>query len=152
MLKLPEEDKQEILSALNQILKGENMAINLYHDFIEGIEDEKPKKLLEKFQKDHQNHASTLSNQIKDLGGNPKEGTGFSGVMSNAMMEIGNILGAEPKTEDILEKIYNGEQKGLEKVEELKNENLDSQSQQLVDDIIATDHQHLKEIEKLLGE
>ncbi len=145
------ENKNEVISALNQILKGEHMAIELYNDFIEQIENNETKDLLQKFQQEHKDHATTLSTRIQNLGGLPNESSGLSGIIPNTMMEIGNLLGIKPEKKEIIKKIYNGEQKGLQKVEEIQHEKLDQESKSIVDNLIATDHNHLKEIEELLN-
>ena len=145
------ENKTEVVSALNKILKGEHMAIELYNDFIEEIDTTEIKDLLQKFQQEHREHTNILSTRIQNLDGIPSESSGLSGLMANTMMEIGNLLGIKPKNKEIIEKIYNGEQKGLKKVEEIQHEKLDQESRDIVDKIIATDHNHLKKIEELLN-
>ena len=70
-----EQDRQ--IEALNELLKGEYMARNIY-DKTKNIQgDEQVKTMLAKFQKDHDRHIQLLEKRIRELGGEPEAGLGW---------------------------------------------------------------------------
>lgn len=132
------ENKQHI-NTLNELLKGEHMAINIY-DKIKGIQqDEQVSQMFSKFEEDHIRHADQLSQRIVELGGKPKESTGLSGIMA----DINSIFNSLRGPEKILKQVYNGEDKGIHAYEDRIDE-IDPVSQGIVREIMNEDHEHLK--------
>lgn len=119
------ENNKEVVVTLNKVLKGEHMAIDTYDQYLDRIDDSQTKDLLQQFKEDHQKHASKLAQRIEDLGADPQENSGLSGLVSKTMMEIGDLLGMEPSEEEAVNKIYQGEDMGINLVEENLIEKLD---------------------------
>jgi len=139
---------QEAISIFNQILKGEHMAIDIYDSFINNLDDEGLRENLQKFQQDHKSHAMKLSKYIQDHEGAPQESRGFAGIMARTMGKTNSFFKPEPK--EILTELYNGEDKGIAKVVELTEGKLNEKSKGLIEEILAKDHDHLKELSKLI--
>jgi bacterioferritin len=133
---MPEE---QLIDTLNELLKGEHMAIHIY-DKTKGLQqDSQVANMLNKFESDHERHAEQLTQRIYELGGNPNTNTGLSGLMANLTSMINSIRG--PK--QLLEQVYDGEDKGIHAYEERLN-SLDPVSQDTVRQIMKEDHEHLK--------
>jgi len=80
------------VEALNNILSGEQMAINIYNIFLNKIDDPNLKETLSNYKKDHEEHAALLSNRIRELGEEPKEGSGTAQVMSQLMSKAQTMV------------------------------------------------------------
>ena len=131
-------EKQQI-DTLNELLKGEHMAINIYEK-VKGIQqDEQVAQMLSTFEQDHQRHAEQLAHRITELGGEPKESTGLSGIMADINSVINSLRGPE----ELLKQVYSGEDKGIHAYEDRIDE-IDSVSQEIVRKIMKEDHEHLK--------
>ncbi|HVJ49061.1 DUF2383 domain-containing protein [Desulfitobacterium sp.] len=127
------------VDTLNELLKGEHMAIHIY-DKTKGIQqDSQVTEMLNKFEQDHQRHAEQLTQRIKDLEGTPEARTGFSGVMADIASVINSLRGPE----FFLKQIYDGEDKGVHAYEDRIDE-IDTLSQNVVRQIMEEDHDHLK--------
>lgn len=132
-------DNKENIDTLQELLKGEHMAIHIY-DKTKNIQgDGQVMEMLGKFQQEHQKHAEQLSNRIKELGGQPNEGTGMAGMMAGVSSVINSIRGPE----ELLKQVYDGEDKGIHSYED-RVDDLDPVSQELVRTIMSEDHEHLK--------
>lgn len=132
-------EKQSQIDTLNELLKGEHMAIHSYDKTKEIQQDNQVAEMLAQFEHDHQRHAEQLTQRIKDLGGTPEAGTGFSGVMANMTSVINSMRGPE----HLLRQIYDGEDKGVHAYEDRLDE-MDPLSQNTVRQIMQEDHDHLK--------
>jgi bacterioferritin len=127
------------IEPLNELLRGEHMAIHIYDKTKEMQEDSQVADMLSKFEQDHKRHAEQLTQRIKDLGGYPDAKTGISGVMADVMSIINSIRGPH----QLLQQVYDGEDKGIHAYEE-RIDQLDSISQDIVRQIMKEDHEHLK--------
>jgi bacterioferritin (cytochrome b1) len=131
--------KQQYIDTLNELLKGELMAIQVYDKTKEIQGDAQVQEMLDKFKKDHKRHTDLLTQRIKELGGIPENKTGFPGIMSDVTAMVNSIRG--PK--HLLKQVYDGEDKGINAYEE-RLEKLDPVSQYVVRGIMQEDHEHLK--------
>lgn len=132
-------ETEHSIDTLNELLKGEHMAINIY-DRTKGMqEDARVADMLSQFEQDHKRHADQISQRIKDLGGSPDDKTGISGVMADVMSMINSLRGPE----QLLKQVYDGEDKGIHAYEDRIDE-IDPTSQAVVRQIMQEDHEHLK--------
>lgn len=131
-------EKQEIIDTLNELLQGEHMAIHIYDKtkYLQG--DDQVKNMLQRFQQDHERHASQLSQRIQELGGEPIASTGLSGTMSNIMGMVNAIRGPE----HLIEQVYQGEDMGFYAYEK-RLYKVDPESQELLRNIMWEDNEHL---------
>ena len=131
-------DRQQI-DTLNELLKGEHMAMNIYGK-VKGIQqDGQVAQMLSSFEQDHQRHAEQLTQRITELGGEPKGSTGLSGIMA----DINSVFNSLRGPEELLKQVYNGEDKGIHAYEDRIDE-IDPISQEIVRKIMKEDHEHLK--------
>jgi len=136
------------VEALNKILSGEQMAINIYNIFLNKIDDPYLKETLSSYKKDHEEHAALLSNRIRELGEEPKVSSGPAQVMSQLMSKAQTMVVADKK--DIIKELYDGEDKGIATTENIIRNELNDENKKLVSEIISTDHEHLKGLQSLL--
>ena len=74
--------EEQPIDTLNELLKGEHMAIHIY-DKTKGLQqDSQVANMLSKFESDHKRHAEQLTQRIYELGGDPNANTGLSGLMA----------------------------------------------------------------------
>lgn len=132
-------DKQRAIEALNELLKGEYMARNIYDNTKNIQEDEQVLNMLGKFQEDHDRHIEQLRQRIIELGGEPLTGPGMAGTMTNLSAMYNSLLG--PKS--LMKQVYQGEEMGVHAYED-RLDGLDDISQALVKQIMDEDHEHLK--------
>lgn len=138
------------LDTLNDLLKGEEMAITSYSRFIQEMKNDDLKNEFKEIQKDHNKHSQLLTERIIDLGGTPKYGTGFAGVMADVKYAFETI---NDRTDyDILKEAKLGEDQGVAMAEKVASDKLDEKSTKLVHDIMQVDHAHIKTLDKLLDQ
>lgn len=132
-------EAQSQTDTLNELLKGEHMAIHIY-DKTKGIQqDSQVAEMLSKFEQDHKRHAEQLTQRITDLGGKPEAGIGLPGMIADLTAVINSLRGPE----HFLKQIYNGEDKGIHAYED-RIDKIDTVSQNTVRQIMQEDHEHLK--------
>lgn len=143
------EDMQNtVISELNGLLKGEEMAAEAYERYIESIEDDNVKKEFQQIQKEHKSHASSIAERIQTLGGKPEYNTGFAGFMATAKVSMKTM--GDKSSIDILKQAYEGEYKGIAMAEELVKGDLDNESASLVQNILSNDQAHLKKMKFIM--
>lgn len=130
---------QHHIDTLNELLKGELMAMEIYKETEDMQGDEQVMVMLQKFAKDHEEHAKLLAERIRELGGTPITNTGMAGVMAGMSSKFNAMRGPS----HLLKQVYDGEDKGVHAYEDRIDE-LDPQSQELVSAIMSEDHDHLK--------
>ena len=136
------------VKTLNEVLQGEYMAFHAFGDVVDKIEDPSLRNELYHIQSIHQENALKISKRMEELGGHPRENRGFSGLMADVMLRLDTTLHQDPQY--ILKKLYDGEDKGIAAVEEIVEGDLDQESAQLVQEILSTDHDNLKQLQNLI--
>jgi bacterioferritin len=139
-----------VIKELNAILKGEQMAIASYSRFMEELEDDRIKNEFQQIQQDHKGHAERLYRRIQELGGTPDTDTGFAGVMASVKMAVQGLK--RDSAADVLKKAYDGEDKGIAMVEEIKKGDLDEESLGIVNSILNEEHGHLSKMAHMLSD
>lgn len=136
------------IEELNAFLKGQYMGIHAYENLIQNTEDLFLKKELQKIQQEHKIHALRVAERIQNLGGRPVNDEGWKGSMTNFMGRI-----TAPKSADIImKKALKGEELyGIQLSHEIVKGDLDPQSDQLIDEILAHDEKHVEKLRKLLN-
>jgi bacterioferritin (cytochrome b1) len=138
------------VSTLNDLLKGEEMAINSYAKFIQETTDETLKNKFKEIQKEHNEHAKLISERILDLSGTPKQGTGMAGVMADVKYAFESMT--RRSNHEILKDAWHGEDQGVAMSEKIADDKLDEESKKLIHHIVQHDHEHIKSLEKLLDQ
>ena len=142
-------ENNTVIKELNTILKGEQMAVDSYSRFMEELEDERVKNEFRQIQQDHKDHVERLYRRIQELGGTPDTDTGFAGVMADIKMAVQGLK--RDSAEDVLRRAYEGENKGISMVEEIKKGDLDEKSLGIVNSILAEDYDHLNKMASMLS-
>ncbi len=139
---------EENFETLNEVLKGEHMAIEGYETAMAAIEDKKIIMALEEINKQHKKHALEITDRIVQIGGRPEGGTGLAGIMSGAMLKA---RGAFQTDRELLEELYQGESLGIKSVKKVIREELDTTSLNMMKKILKTDESHLERLFKLIN-
>lgn len=147
-----EEKKTTVASALHQVLTGERIAIRAYNSSLNQVNDEKIKKLLTAFHDDHKLIIERIKSRMRSLDIDPKNTLGVVEVIDRAMMEVAGLVGLEPQDKEIIEKIYNNEAKGLQKIEAVDSKPLDATSKKLLKRIKTINSNNLEQLKDLLSE
>jgi len=132
---------------LNKILQGEHMAITQYQAYIDELTDGPLRNHLTAILTDHKEHATRISYFIQTNGGQVEEGAGFVGVMADWRTRLANLGESEPMK--ILERLYDGEDKGLARAVQYSEEYLSSAEKEVLEPIFSDEHDHLKQLQNL---
>lgn len=140
-------NQKKVINSLNDYLKGEYMGIHAYEHYIEKVTDLNIKTELQKIQQEHKQHAIKIAERIQNLGGKAVEDNGVMLSMSETMM---NLKGYPDTAEEILQGAIKGQEMGINKSEKIVSGKLDSESLQVVEDILAEDRTHIDQLNNLL--
>ena len=135
------------VETLNNLLQGENMAVDAFNIYIDRVEDENMKRAFQEVQNKHRENMSALANHIQDLGYEPKEKLGFKGVMADFMINIDLVGTKDPA--HILNKAIEGEEKGIDMGEKISRGNLDDESREIVSQVLQDDRSSLAKLRRL---
>jgi len=132
---------------LNKILQGEHMAITQYQAYIDGLTDGPLRNHLTGILTDHKEHATRISYYIQTNGGDAKEGAGFIGIMADWKTRLTNLGESEPLK--MLERLYDGEDKGLARAVQYSEQYLSSAEKEVLEPIFSDEHDHLKQLQNI---
>lgn len=124
--------KNDNLKELNDILKGEYMAINKYDHYIKNVDNQDIKSELQTIQSQHKKQAIEISKRIQQLGGNPVNSAGMQGFISDALSNI--IRKRDP--EKILQEAIDGEEIGISEGNEILLNITDGDSKKTIKNIL----------------
>jgi len=139
--------KEPNIQTLNEILKGEHMAIEGYQTVLSTIEDQQLKERLNGILEDHKRHAMEITDRIYKLGGNPNGSTGMADLMADMKLKVEGLVS---RNHVMIHELYQGEKHGIEAVKKTIEGDLDADSLRLVEDMIETDTRHLGELEEMM--
>ena len=132
---------------LNKILQGEHIAIEQYQACINSLQDSPLRNHLTAILSDHKKHATRLSYYIQTNGGNVIEGTGIVGMMADWKTRLTNLVEKSPN--EMLERLYSGEDKGLARAVHYSEQYLSSAEKEVLEPIFSEEHDHLKQLQGL---
>lgn len=132
---------------LNKILQGEHMAILQYQAYIDELTEGPLRNHLIAILTDHKEHATRISYYIQTNGGKVEEGAGLVGIMADWKTRLSNMGEAVPM--EILERLYDGEDKGLARAVQYSEHYLSSAEKEVLDPIFSDEHDHLKQLQDL---
>lgn len=131
------------IKELNTALKGEHMAIESFDYYIQDAKDEDTKKKLMDMQQQHQFHAIQLSERIQQLGGNPLNSSGVTGIMA----EIKNKVTPKKYVDNnMIKSIMQGEELGIQSYGEIMANLNDGSNQKLAEEMLI---ESVRIVEKL---
>jgi bacterioferritin len=137
------------IKSLNSILEGEYMAINSFDDLIEHANDSNIKSELQKIQQSHRQHASQISIEIQNLGGNPSRSIGIEGVVSETISNIKHI--GTTDTTSYLKEAVQDEIIGINSVNELIASNIVPTSSALLNTILTEYQTNVNSLNNLIN-
>lgn len=132
---------------LNKILQGEHRAIENYQAYIGELTDGPLRNHLTAILTDHKEHATRISYFIQTNGGHAQEGRGLAGVLEEWQTRLANLGEAEPM--DILDMLYDKEEKILAGAQEQSKHYLSSAENELLQPIFENEYNHLKQLQNL---
>ncbi|MFT9495344.1 DUF2383 domain-containing protein [Anaerosolibacter sp.] len=135
------------VKTLNEVLKGEYMAIHAYDDVVDKVTDTNLKDELYRMQQIHQENTLRLSDRIVQLGGSPDGSNGIGGFMADAILRIEASVNTDPQY--IIEKLKEGSDKGINATLEVIKGDLDQTSASIVKDILDRDRNNVTRLESL---
>lgn len=141
---MSEQDKT--IEALNDLLQGENMAVEAFNIFISKAKDENIKKTFQEVQNQHRENMSVVANHIQDLGYKPNEKLGFKGIMGDFMINM-DLAGKDDS--QIINKAMEGINKGINMTEKISRGNLDTESRKIVGQVLEEDRSSLAKLRRL---
>lgn len=106
-------NEKKLIEALSNLVQLDIDAVHAYDQALKEIDDPIIKDRLLKFQAEHRNHISGLTEQIEDLGGHPPDRSqDFKGYVIEAFTAIRSFTGSKGAlkaikiTEDITNRYY----------------------------------------------
>ncbi|WP_291637052.1 DUF2383 domain-containing protein [Clostridium sp.] len=139
----------ENIKNLNSILEGEYGAINSFDTIIEHAKNEKTKNELQRIQQTHKKLTSHIATRIQNLGGNPIDGIGIEGIISETISNIKHI--GTTDTISYLKEALQSENMGIKIVNELLAVSSDPSSSQLLNTIINEYQTNITSIDNLIN-
>jgi ferritin-like protein len=131
------------IKELNTALKGEHMAIESFDYYVQDAKDEETRKNLMDMQQQHQFHAIQLSERIQQLGGNPVNSSGVTGIMA----EIKNKVTPKKYVDNnMIKSIVQGEELGIQAYGEIMANLKDGANQKLAEEMLI---ESVRIVEKL---
>jgi bacterioferritin len=137
----------DVVETLNQFLKGQYMGIHAYEHHIQKLKDPYIKSEFQRIQQEHKNHALMVAERIQNLGGTPVDDEGMIGSIQGFFGQF-----KIPDTSSgIIESALTGEDYyGIQISEEIVKGDLDTESRQLIEEILDKDRQHVEFLNRLL--
>ncbi len=140
-------NKRESIDALNQLLQGEHMAVDVFNTFISKLDNNRYKKTFQEVQNNHRENISYLAKYIQNLDGKPHENIGMKGTVAD--MKLMMELGMAAKDQKILEKAIEGEVVGINMAEKVLRGKLDNKSRRIAGEILERDRSSLEQLNRL---
>lgn len=131
------------IKALNTALKGEHIAIESFDHYIGDTKDEATKKNLMDIQQQHQFHAIQLSERIQQLGGNPLNTSGVTGIIAEIKYKVTPDKYIE---NNIIKTAVQGEEMGIQAYGEIMANLSDASNQKLAEEMLV---ESVRIVEKL---
>lgn len=140
---------EKSIDSLNQLLQGEYMAINAFDIYTPQLKNNDYKKCFQSVQNNHRENISNLAVYIQNIKGQPQENLSFKGSFATMMMQTTVSLKAM-NDKEILKKIIEGEEKGIQAAEKVLRGNLDNKSRDMAGEILHQDRKSLSELKSLM--
>ena len=139
----------DVVSALNSLLRGEMSAIETYRQAREKVTPgETGATDLERFQLDHRDAADKLWHHIEQHGGKPSEGSGAWGTWAKVVQGTAKMLGNAAA----LKALKEGEEHGLKDYQDaLEDKNLPVDCQTLIRGFMEKQREHITVLDRLIA-
>lgn len=138
--------KNHVVKDLNDFLQGQYMGIHSYEHYIQKLQDPDVKRHFQQIQQDHKHHAMIVAQRIQNLGGTPVDDEGIAGSIQGFLSQ----LNLPDTTEGLIQGALKGEAMGIEASEKIVKGDLDEESREMIDKILAHDRKHTSLLNDLL--
>lgn len=139
--------KDIIIEELNTLLRGTYMGIRSLEHYIQKVDQQELKHSFQTMQQTSKLNAQKLAERIQNLGGVPADDEGFSGSIHSFMHKV---MTPDSPTEMIEDALHGVDNYGVQYSEEIVKGDLDSESRQLVEEVIDTNRKHAERLRQLL--
>lgn len=140
-------ENKDTAKALNQLLQGEHMAIEVFDKFISKADSNSVKRTFIEVKKFHRENIENLGRHITNMGAKPRHTKGLSGKIGELMLDI-ELMGKKD-SKHLVEKAIEGVYKGINKAEQITRGNLDNDSRILVGNVLKKDRNSLMMLQNL---
>ncbi|WP_246943319.1 ferritin-like domain-containing protein [Bacillus pinisoli] len=138
---------KDVITTLNEFLKGQYMGIHAYEHYIQRLEDPEIKRTFQHIQQEHKQHALQVAERIQNLGGTSVDNEGMFGSIQGY---IGKFM-IPTEQNKIIDSALKGESYyGIELSEEMVKGDLDQESKQLIESILDKDREHVSLLASLI--
>lgn len=135
------------VKALNQLLQGEHMAVEVFEKFIDKTDTQSVRRTFMEAQKTHRENINRLDRHISELGEKPKHGVGVMGKIGEFKLNV-ELIGKKDSSQ-LIEKAIEGVYKGINMAEKITRGELDNSSRLLVGKILKKDRSNLIKLQNL---
>lgn len=143
------DNNKETIKSLNALLQGEYMAVESFNNFISKIvEDDDVKTCFMDVQQQHRKNINNLATYIQVIGGQPDENLGLKGKMADIKHNL--EFGSKVDALDVIEKVIEGETKGVNMAEKVLRGNLDDKSRDIAGEILQNDRKSIEKLKELM--
>jgi uncharacterized protein (TIGR02284 family) len=140
---------QNTISQLNELLRGEISAVETYRQALEKVGDEPGSDKLRTALEDHKQAVTTLTAEVKRLGGVPSTDSGAWGAWAQTVTASAKILGDEAA----LKALKEGEEHGIKEYKEvLENEKIPQDIKNMIQaKFVPNQQKHIAAIDSLMS-
>lgn len=142
------DNNKETIKSLNELLQGEYMAVESFNNFISKVEEDYVKNCFMDVQQQHRKNINNLATYIQDIGGQPDENLGMKGKMADIKHNL--EFGSKVDSADVIEKVIEGETKGVNMAEKVLRGNLDDKSRDIAGELLQNDRNSIEKLKKLM--
>lgn len=137
----------DVREQLSQLIQLDIDAIHAYEQAIEKIDAQGVRRTLEEFKEDHERHVTQLSNEVRNLGGEPPD---LSQDIKGVLIEGFTALRSATGTEGALKAMLSNEKLTNRQYEKALQKGLPSNIDALVRHNREDERRHLEYIERAL--
>lgn len=137
----------ECIDVCNSLLRGELSAVETYSLAINRFSGKTAITDLQRIRSEHALSAARLSQNVREMGGTPDDGSGAWGVFAKTVQSAANLFGAE----SAVESLQRGEEKGRTDYEAaLKDDDvMDSCKEMIRGELLPRVNHHIATLERL---
>ena len=138
---------EHCIEVCNGLLRGELSAIETYEQAIEKHSDSPAATELRRICSEHSRAANRITANVRQMGGEPEEGSGAWGVLANAVQGTANLFGAG----SALESLKRGEESGRQDYQDalLDDDVMPECKQMIRDELLPPVIEHIASLERL---
>lgn len=142
--------EEKAIRKLSQLLKSVEMGVENYDKFLNDVNDPVLKEKFKAFKDDYTNYSQQISNRIRELGGEPRKGSGIMGIMQEISYSARKMAGHTPMS--ILKSAHLNETINLEASQKILYEGIEKESYDIIENNMNKSRLHMQELQNLIRE